>query len=210
MTEFAPFGAMRERRSAAHWLRAVAATLLVGRGAGAAAAQTMLVRALVLGINVFTGILSARLLGSVGKGDQAAIAMSQQLIRWCLARGLPTSLVYGARNDPERQGSLFSAALGSAIGLLRGALGCLAVLYRLDHFDFRVILRSQIFVLIVPYGIVSAVSTVCLLVGPVRRRKPSDGRDRVYSRKNARRYRGHRLRRAFGAARTYARLRAAV
>jgi enterobacterial common antigen flippase len=190
MTEFSQVGARREHRTAMRRLRSAAAVLLAGRGAGAAAAQTMLVRMLILGLNVLTGVLSARLLGSVGKGDQTAITIWPQLIPWCLTLGLPTSLIYGVRSDPQRQGTLFAAALalGASIGVVGGAVGYFAVPYWIGHFDPWVVLWSQVLMLLVPYGIISplaqsimeargkfavenglifasAASTVCLLVG---------------------------------------------
>jgi len=186
MTELAA----SERLGMARRLQAVATLLLLGRGASGAAAQTMLVRMLILGMNILSGILSARLLGSVGKGEQAAIAMWPQLIPLCVTLGLPTSLVYGARRTPQHQGSLFAAALivGGAIGLFAGVLGCLALPYWLGHLDYRVVLWGQVFMLVVPYGTISplaqsimeahgrfatenalvfasALSTVCALIG---------------------------------------------
>ncbi|MGO8917303.1 MAG: lipopolysaccharide biosynthesis protein [Stellaceae bacterium] len=167
----------------------MATSLLVGRGAGAAAAQTMLVRVFILGINILSGILSARLLGSAGKGEQAAIAMWPQLIPMCLTLGLPTALVYSARRAPQREGSFFAAALilGVSVGLVAGVLGCLTMPYWLGHLGGHVVLWSQVFMLLVPYGMISpvaqsimeahgkfavengfvlasALSTVCLLV----------------------------------------------
>ncbi|HUN58308.1 MAG TPA: oligosaccharide flippase family protein [Candidatus Binataceae bacterium] len=163
--------------------------LLTGRGASGAAAQTMLVRVLILGINILTGILSARLLGATGRGEQAVIAMWPQLIPLCLTLGLPTSLVYGARRAPQRECSLFAAAmvLAASVGLVASALGCLAVPYWLGHLDVHVVQWSQVLMLVVPFGMISplgqsimeahskfaienalvfasALSTVCLLL----------------------------------------------
>jgi enterobacterial common antigen flippase len=190
MVDQVPFGAARERRHMAHRLRATAAALLMGRGAGRAAAQTMLVRIVILGMNVLTGIISARLLGAAGRGEQTAIAMWPQLVPMCLTFGLPTALIYGAKRAPQREGSLVAAALmlGASGGLVAAALGYLAVPYWLGHLDSRVVLWSQVFMLVVPYGMISplaqsimeahgkfaienalifaaALSTMCLLVG---------------------------------------------
>jgi enterobacterial common antigen flippase len=157
MTEFVPISGVGERQSAAQRLRGAVAILLAGRGTGAAAAQTMLVRVLIIGMNVLTGVLSARLLGSAGKGEQTAIAMWPQLLPWCLTLGLPTSLVYSVRRAPQKKGSLFAAALllSGSVGLMAGVIGCLAVPYWLGRFDGRVVLWSQVLMLVLPYGMVS-------------------------------------------------------
>jgi enterobacterial common antigen flippase len=190
MADRVSFGAAREGRSPAQRLWAAAAALLMGRGAGRAAAQTMLVRVVILGMNVVTGIISARLLGAAGRGEQAAIGMWPQLIPMCLTFGLPTALIYSAKRAPQREGRLFAAALmlGTTGGVLAAALGFLVVPYWLGHLDGRVVLWSQVFMLIVPYGMISplaqsvmeahgkfaienalifaaALSTMCLLVG---------------------------------------------
>jgi enterobacterial common antigen flippase len=157
MAELAPFGTEAERFGMVRRLRAFATLLLTGRGASGAAAQTMLVRVLILGLNILTGILSARLLGSIGKGEQTAITLWPQLIPTCLTLGLPTSLVYSARRSPQRESDLFAAALilAASIGFVAGALAWLAVPYWLGHFDHRIVLWSQVFMLIVPYAMIS-------------------------------------------------------
>jgi enterobacterial common antigen flippase len=160
MTEFVPISGVGERQSALRRLRSAAAILMAGRGTGAAAAQTMLVRVLILGMNVLTGILSARLLGSAGKGEQTAIALWPQLIPWCLTLGLPTSLVYSIRRTPQKKGNLFAAALllSGSVGLIAGVIGCIAVPYWLGRFDSHVVLCSQVLMLIVPLGMVWALA----------------------------------------------------
>jgi enterobacterial common antigen flippase len=190
MAELAPFRAATDRFGIVRRVRTVATLLLTGRGASGAAAQTMLVRVLILGLNVLTGILSARLLGSAGKGEQTAITLWPQLIPMCLMLGLPTSLVYGARRSPQQESHLFAAALilAASIGFVACALAWLAVPYWLGHFDHHIVLWSQVFMLTVPYAMISplaqsimeahgkfaienalifaaALSTVCLLLG---------------------------------------------
>lgn len=140
-------------------VRTFAMSLLIGRGASAATVQTILVRFLLLGINILTGIASARLLGPIGKGEQTTIAMWSQLIPMCVTLGLPASLMFGARQNPQREGSLFAAALmlSASVGLIAGAIGAALLPYWLGRLDGRVILYSQIFMVFVPYGMVSMI-----------------------------------------------------
>jgi O-antigen/teichoic acid export membrane protein len=138
-------------------LRACLLSLVAGRGAGPAMAQTMFVRMLILSVNVFTGILSARLLGAAGKGEQTAIAMWPQLMPWCLTLGLPTALVYCTKRSSQRKGNYFTAALllSGVVGLMACGLGWLLLPYWLSHLGGHVVFWSQICMLLVPYAMMS-------------------------------------------------------
>ena len=63
--------------------------VLRGRSGSAATLQTILTRLLILAINVGTGIITARLLGPEGRGEQAAMALWPQLLGYAMTLGLP-------------------------------------------------------------------------------------------------------------------------
>jgi enterobacterial common antigen flippase len=155
MTDLGRSSAGSEGSGRVRRLQALAICLLAGRGAGPAAAQTMLARILLLGVNVASGVLSARLLGSAGKGEQTAIAMWPLLIPMCATLGLPTALVYSVRRTPHLDGSFFAAALmlSALVGVVAGILGFLWVPYWLGHLSGHVVLWSQAFMFLVPYGV---------------------------------------------------------
>jgi O-antigen/teichoic acid export membrane protein len=136
-------------------IRQLLGLLLRGRGGSAATMQTMVVRTLILGTNVLTGIVSARLLGTVGKGEQAAILMWSQLIPLCMTFGIPASLLFHVKSVPRDEGRLFGAALVLAvvIGIVAAAVGCVGLPYWLRHFDSRAVLCSQFLMLTVPYSL---------------------------------------------------------
>lgn len=137
-------------------VRSLAGRLLAGRGTSAAAAQTLIVRTLILGINILTGVLSARLLGPAGKGEQAAIISWTQMIPFCVTFGLPASLLFHAKSNPKDESRLFAAALllSAAIGIVAAAAAAVALPFWLRHLDHRAVLCSQLLMLTVPYSVV--------------------------------------------------------
>jgi O-antigen/teichoic acid export membrane protein len=137
-------------------VRSLMALLLSGRGTSAAAAQTMIVRTFILGINVLTGIVSARLLGPAAKGEQAAIISWTQMIPFCVTLGIPASLLFHVRSNPREESRLFAAALllTATSGALAAGFGAVALPFWLRHFDHRAILCSQLLMLTVPGTVV--------------------------------------------------------
>ena len=66
-------------------------------GGMAATVQTLLANVLILGVNFGTGIITARLLGPVGRGEQAAIILWPQFLAYALTLGLPSAMLYNLR-----------------------------------------------------------------------------------------------------------------
>jgi O-antigen/teichoic acid export membrane protein len=139
-----------------HRIRSLIGLLLAGRGTSGAAAQTMIVRTFILGINVLTGIASARLLGPAAKGEQAAIISWTQMIPFCVTLGIPASLLFHVRSKPRDESRLFAAALllSATSGALAAGFGAVALPFWLRHFDHRAILCSQLLMLTVPGAVV--------------------------------------------------------
>jgi O-antigen/teichoic acid export membrane protein len=137
-------------------IRSLVGMLLTARGTSAAAAQTMIARTLILGINILTGVFSARLLGPAGKGEQVAIIAWAQMIPFCVTLGVPASLLFHAKSNPRDESRLFSAALllAAGSGIVAGALGAAALPFWLRHFDHRAVLCSQLLMLSVPYSVI--------------------------------------------------------
>lgn len=72
---------------------------------------------LVLGVNVLTGVVTARVLGPEGRGEFAAITLWPPLLGWAFAFALPSALVYHAKKDPQRRRATVGMAMMlSAIG----------------------------------------------------------------------------------------------
>ena len=115
------------------------------RGGVAATVQTLAVNILILGLNLGTGIITARTLGPEGRGAQAAMQMWPQLFAIALTLGLPTALLYNLRRYPEKGSQLFSAALviGTGMGLLATLVGVVFIPFWLDEYSPEVVRAAQ-------------------------------------------------------------------
>ncbi|MGD1896812.1 MAG: oligosaccharide flippase family protein [Phormidesmis sp.] len=85
----------------------------------------MLTRTLIIGVNVGTGIITARFLGAQGRGEQAAMILWPIFLANTLTFGLPTAVIYNFRKYPKDRSKLFAAALllGTIAGLAATVLG---------------------------------------------------------------------------------------
>src|SRR5579871_6639601 len=84
--------------------------VLAGRTATTATAQTFLTQALILSVNLLTGIVSARSLGPSGRGELAAIMLPGMLAN-AMTLGLPSAVTYTFKRHPEQRRALFTAAM---------------------------------------------------------------------------------------------------
>jgi O-antigen/teichoic acid export membrane protein len=88
-----------------------------------AVAQSVLSKALILGLQAGTGILTARELRPWGRGELAAMILWPLLAANVTTLGIPSSLIYFLRHRPEDRnrlvanGFLMAAALGLVAGL---------------------------------------------------------------------------------------------
>jgi O-antigen/teichoic acid export membrane protein len=108
------------------------AALLRGQSGLAAVAQTGFATALVLLVNVATGILSARVLGPDGRGELSALLLGPQVLSFLFTLGLPVALIVNVKQRPEAAGGLVGTALvlSALMGVLAAAAG-FAILPRL-------------------------------------------------------------------------------
>src|ERR1700733_9510052 len=73
-----------------------------GRSNSAAALQSLATKILVLGLNAATSIVVARALKPAGRGEMSAVIMWPGFFAALLTLGLPSSLTYNLRRQPER------------------------------------------------------------------------------------------------------------
>lgn len=114
--------------------------------AGAAATvRTLLVNFLILGLNVGTGIITARALGPGGRGEQAAMVLWPQFLAYTVTLGLPLSLLYNLKQHPEERSQLFSVALilGTVMGSFASLVGVLIIPLWLDKYSPEVVRFAQ-------------------------------------------------------------------
>ena len=81
------------------------------RGGAFAMLQTLLAQGMTMGVNLATGILTARLLGPEGRGDFAAANMWLLLPSFLAVSGIMSGIVYAARLDPTRRAAVGLAGL---------------------------------------------------------------------------------------------------
>lgn len=120
--------------------------LLRSRHGVAAIAQTIATRFLLAGINVGTGIITARSLGAAGRGELAAMTLWPMLVPSILALGLPSAVRYCVRREPHRKGEFYSLSLLAAGGLsvLAFAIGVFALPAWLHQYPAGVVRDAQI------------------------------------------------------------------
>ncbi len=127
------------------------------RGGVAAVAQTLFANVFILGINFGTGVITARLLGPNGRGEQAAIILWPQALAFATTLGLPSALLYNLRRHPERASQLFSAALliGTLMGGIATVIGVLFIPRWLTAYPTEVVHFAQLAMFIAPLMVLS-------------------------------------------------------
>jgi O-antigen/teichoic acid export membrane protein len=137
--------AIAKKPSPLQGLSAAIRTVLGGRNNSAAALQSLATRFLVLGLNAATSVVSARALNPSGRGEMSAIIMWPGFLASLLTLGLPSSLTFNLRRDPERKSEIVGAAflLTLLIGLVTGILGYLIVPMWLTEYSSADILRAR-------------------------------------------------------------------
>jgi len=141
-------------------LKQTVKTVWKGKSGTAATVQTFLVQVLILAINLATGIITARLLGPAGRGEQAALILWPQFLGYMLAMGLGPALLYELKKNPEDESKLFSAALlmGSILGLIATIIGIIFIPRWLSQYPQGTILLAQIFMLTAPISLLSLIA----------------------------------------------------
>lgn len=122
------------------------------RGGKAATAQTLLANILILGVNLGTGIITARLLGPTGRGEQTAMSVWPMMLAYSLTLGVPSALVYNLKRYPEGASRLFSGALlmGTLLGGVATAVGVLLIPVWLAEYSAEVVTFAQLLMLSAP------------------------------------------------------------
>lgn len=134
--------------------------MLARRDGLAATLRILLANVLILGINVSTGVITARFLGPDGRGEQAAMILWPQLVGYALTLGLPSALLYNLKRYPDRAPRLLPAALllGTSMGLLATLVGVLFIPYWLTEYPPEVVRLAQWLMLFAPLGLLNLVS----------------------------------------------------
>jgi O-antigen/teichoic acid export membrane protein len=133
------------------------------KGAGAIA-QTVFARFLIAGVNVCTGIISARVLGSNGRGEMSAMLVWPALLAYVLTLGLPAAIRYLIRREPERRKELFTmSVIGAGLSsLVAIAIGVTFIPTWLHAYPADVIRGAQIMMAFSPEVMLGLITTAML------------------------------------------------
>jgi antigen flippase len=123
-----------------------------GQGTGHSMFRTIGVQALIVLLNVSTGVLTGRLLGPDGRGIYAAVILWPQLIATVAAGGLPYALLYyGHDADGPAARSVVGTTLllGAITGIIGAAAGAALVPYFMGgHYPAAALLFAQVSTLV--------------------------------------------------------------
>ncbi|WP_218080020.1 lipopolysaccharide biosynthesis protein [Anthocerotibacter panamensis] len=147
-----------------HYVGTSTRWLLGGKSGPAATAQTVLTKVLVLGLNVATGVITARELGPDGRGSQAAMLLWPQFLAFAMTLGLPSATLYNLRRHPEDRSSLFAALLilGMLLGCTATATGVLFIPLWLANYPPDIIHTAQWFMVAAPVSLLALTFTSAL------------------------------------------------
>jgi O-antigen/teichoic acid export membrane protein len=144
----------------------IANTLRFLRGTSgfASVAQTGVTTLLVLALQVVTGIVCARVLGADGRGELAALLLAPQILSFLFTLGLPASLIFNARQRPERAADLVGTALllSAVAGVAAVAAGYVALPRLLTQYSPATIRTAQLLLAFIVLGVASTVLVAAL------------------------------------------------
>jgi O-antigen/teichoic acid export membrane protein len=114
--------------------------------------QTMATNTLIIVINLGTGILTARFLGPGGRGEQTAMIVWLQLFAFLFSMGMPQTIIYKVKHDPEHASEYVVTALmvSAAAGTIAGALGIILIPRWLNNYTADTIRFAQWMMLATP------------------------------------------------------------
>lgn len=130
-----------------------------GKTGISATIQTFVTQILILGVTLFTGIMTARFLGPEGRGEQAAILLWPEFLGYAFALGIGPALLFHLRDSPEEKSELFSAALtlGAVFGAIATFVGIIFIPQWLDQYSNSTIRVAQLFMLTAPLSLLSLI-----------------------------------------------------
>jgi O-antigen/teichoic acid export membrane protein len=144
--------------------RGVGRMLFRSSQGGAAIAQTTMARFLIVGFNVCTGIITARSLGTVGRGEMSAMILWPGLLSYMLTFGFPTALRYWVRREPRREPEFLTVAILVAIlsSVVAVAIGVVFLPSWLHNYSAHTIRMAQILMFACPEMMIAVMMAAML------------------------------------------------
>ncbi|MBL8208032.1 MAG: oligosaccharide flippase family protein [Blastocatellia bacterium] len=141
-------------------LRPKRLSLLIGSGGIAATAQTLFVNVFIIGINIATGIITARTLGAAGRGAYSAMILWPQFLALILTCGLPSALIYHSKRAPAEARIFFSAVLwmGLALSFVAALLGLVLIPRWMTQYPIEAVRFAQWTMALMPIAMLTEIS----------------------------------------------------
>lgn len=129
-----------------------AGTFVRGKGVFAASAQTFLASVAILVLNLLTGVVTARFLGVVGRGEQEAMGVWPLFLAQAFTLGLPSALVFNLKKSPTDAPKLFAASVisGLSAGVLAIAVGVVLIPLWLTQHSAALVGSAKVLMLFAP------------------------------------------------------------
>ncbi|MGP1384737.1 MAG: lipopolysaccharide biosynthesis protein [Thainema sp.] len=133
--------------------------ILKGEDSASATVQTLFARFLIIGVNMGTGVITARFLGPEGRGEQAAMILWPIFLANVLTLGLPSAVVYNFRKHPENRSKFFAAALliGTFAGFFATAVGIIFMPAFLKNYSDPTIQFARLLMFNAPIALVQLI-----------------------------------------------------
>ncbi len=134
--------------------------LFTRQGGVAATAQTLFVNVFIIGVNIATGIITARTLGAAGRGAYSAMILWPQFLALLLTCGLPSALIYHNKRSPAEARALFSAALWMGLGLsvVAALLGVFLIPRWMTNYSAEAVRFAQWTMALMPVAMLTEIS----------------------------------------------------
>lgn len=148
------------------WRKLRLLRMLDGRDGASAVAQTLATNVTLQVLNIGTGVLSARLLHPVGRGEFAAILLAPQFLAGMFTLGLPAGVVYLAKREPEHAATYvgISLLISTVLGLALAAVATPLLPYWLHEYSPAVVRFAQWAAWLIPLGVASHTLNSVLLI----------------------------------------------
>jgi len=118
----------------------------------------------IIAINAATGIMCARALQPVGRGELAAMILWPVFLASALTLGVPSALTFQLRSNPEKRADLLGAALllATLTGIFGAIIGLLFMYSWIPRYSPRVILFARIFLFNTPISAIFLIGRAAL------------------------------------------------
>ncbi len=122
-----------------------------GHGARAVV-QSIISKAVILGLQGSTGILTARALGPAGRGELAAMILWPLFVASVTTLGVPSSLIYYLGHRPQERERLIANGflMATVLGVLAAAVTALVLPWWLHQYSAHIIHTAEWFLITVP------------------------------------------------------------